>query len=114
MYVIDFVKRIANEKQTKATWLDHIMRAAFHLMRKDLFAVVPQPHANAFAQSFHSQRDQLIVAQTVSVSDNVRACFVDAEHHQQPLSFGEWIAIEKIPHAVAQQSKVRGMTAELD
>ena len=55
MYVIDFVKRIANEKQTKSTWLDHIMRAALHFMGKDLFAVVAQSHAHAFAQSLHSQ-----------------------------------------------------------
>ena len=40
VYVIDLVKGIANEIQTKATWLNHIMRAALHFMGNHLFAVV--------------------------------------------------------------------------
>src|SRR2546430_2865709 len=55
VYVIDFVKGITNEIQTKSARFDHIMRAAFHFMGKNLFAVIPHPHAHAFAQSFHAQ-----------------------------------------------------------
>src|SRR5438876_8104945 len=60
--VIHLVKGVANEMKTKSAWFDQIVRSAFHLVWENFFAVISQPHAHTFAQSFHLQRDELIVA----------------------------------------------------
>jgi hypothetical protein len=112
--VIDFIKRIANEKQAEAAWLYDIVRPALHFVWKHLFAPIAHAHPHAFSQSFHAQRNDLIVAQTVSVTNNVRACFVHAENHQEPFFFRERITIEKLAYTVAQQGKIGSITAEFD
>src|SRR5438093_5813335 len=68
--VIHLVKGVANEINTKSAWFDQIVSASFHFMWENFLAVIPQPHAHAFAQAFHSQRDEFIVAQPVRVPDD--------------------------------------------
>src|SRR5215831_21378111 len=70
--VIDLVKGVANEMKTEPAWFDQIVSASFHFVRENFLTVISQPHAHAFAQSLHSQGDDLIVAQTVCVTDDVR------------------------------------------
>ena len=112
--VIDLVECGTDEKYTEAPRLDDIVRTALHVMGQHLFAIIAQPQAHTSTQPLHPQRDGLIVTQLVRITDNVGACFIHAEHHQQSLLFRERIAFKKIADAVAHQSKVRGMTAELD
>ena len=83
-------------------------------MRPDLFSVVAHTNAHTSAQSFHGQCDQLVVTQPVGVADDVCTRFIHPEYHQQSLSFGEGIAVEKIAHAVSHQGQVACMAAEFD
>jgi len=87
MDVIDFIKRIANEKQTEASWLDDVVRPTLHFVRRDLLAPIAHAHAHAFPQAFHAQRDKLVTAQTVSVANHIGARFVHAKNHQEPFPF---------------------------
>jgi hypothetical protein len=112
--IIDLVKSVANQMKTEPAWFDQIVSASFHFVRKNFLTVISQPHSHAFTQPFHSQRDELIVAQAIRVTDDVRARFVHAEHHQQPFLFREWIAVKEIAHTFPQQRQVRSVTAEFD
>src|SRR6516225_3792004 len=112
--VIDLVKSGTNKIKTESAWFDQIVRAAFHFVRENFFAVISQPHAHTFAQSFHLQRNELIVAQTVRIADDVRTCFIHAEHHHHSLLVGERIAVQEITDAFPQQREVRRVTAKFD
>jgi hypothetical protein len=56
----------------------------------------------------------LVVTQPIGVSDDVGACFVHAEHHQQSLFFRKRITIQKIADQVAHQRQIACMAAEFD
>jgi hypothetical protein len=83
--VIDLIERVANQVKTEPARFDHVVRPAFHFVRENFLAIIPHAQAHALAHSFHSQRDELIVAQTICVTDDVRARFIHAEDHQHSL-----------------------------
>src|ERR1700736_407028 len=112
--VIDFIECIANEMQAETARFHMIVRASFHLMSGRLLSVVAQPHSNAVAQAFHRQGDWLVVAQFVSVTNDVGAGFIDAEHDEHAFLFGKGIVVEKFSHMLAHQSEIGRMAAELE
>jgi hypothetical protein len=100
--------------QSEAARFDQIMRTARHGMRRYVFAIIPQPHPDALAQSLKREHDQLIVTQMISVPDNIGAGFIDAEHYQDAFLLGKRIGLEELANEFAHERKVGGVTAELD
>src|ERR1700746_3094228 len=100
--------------QAEATGLHLIVRASAHLIRRSILAVIAQPHSHTSTQRLDRERDRLIVAQIVSVTNDVRASFIDPEHHQRSLFFRERMAGQKFAHEVAHQREVRGVAGELE
>src|SRR4029077_16033818 len=100
--------------QTEPSWFDHIMGTASHLVRRHLLTVIAQTHTNTFAQAFDRQGNELVVAQLISMANDVGAGFIDPEHHQHPLFFGERISVEKGSYETAHQGEISGVAAELD
>src|SRR6202140_1149544 len=112
--VVDPIKSIFHQMQTEPSWFYHIMGTASHLVRRHLLTVIAQTHANTFAQAFHRQGNELVVAQLISMANDVGAGFIDPEHHQHPLFFGERISVEKGSYETAHQGEISGVAAELD
>src|SRR5436853_371069 len=86
--------------QSEAARLDLIVGAAAHLLRRNLIAVIAQSHSHTGGQRLDRERDRLIVAQIVSVTNHVRASFIDPEHHECSLLFRERMAGEKFSHEI--------------
>src|SRR6266446_5392871 len=112
--IIDPIKSVFHQIQAEPARFDHIMGTASHLVRRDLLTVIAQTHSNTFAQAFHRQGDELIVAQLISMANDVGAGFIDSEDHQHSLFFGERISVEKVSHETAHQGEISGVAAELD
>src|SRR5687768_18563090 len=93
---------------------DQIMRAAFHLMRLSLLAVIAEAQPDAMAQPFHRERDQLIVAQMISVPNNVRASLVYSQDHEHALFFGERIRGQELEDEFPHRSEIAGVAGEFD
>src|SRR5687767_6126645 len=74
--VIHLVEGIADQMEPEPARFDQVMRATFHFMCLRLLAVIAQAQPDAMAQSFHRKRDQLIVAQMISVPNNIGAGLV--------------------------------------
>src|SRR5436305_11675257 len=47
------VKSISNQMEAQPAWFNQIVRAAFHLVRKNFFAIISQSHPHALAQPLH-------------------------------------------------------------
>ncbi len=67
--------------QAETAWSHMVVRPAAHLFGRSLLAIIAQADPDTCAQRFDGQRDRLVVAQIISVTDDVRASFIDSEHH---------------------------------
>src|SRR5437868_1676123 len=100
--------------QAEPAGLDLMMGPSPHFVRRSLLAVIAQPHSHTGAQRLDRERNRLIVAQIVGVTNHVRASFVDPEHHQRSLFFRERMTRQKFADEVPHQREVRGVAGELE
>src|SRR5205809_5997569 len=48
------------------------------------------------------------------MANNIRACFIDPEDHQGPVTFGDWDFIKEISDEIAHERKISGMAGKLE
>src|SRR3954466_11355347 len=48
------------------------------------------------------------------MANNICACFIHAEDHQGPVTFGDWDCIKKISDEIAHERKISGMAGKLE
>src|SRR5204862_1268453 len=105
-HVIHPIKRIANDVQAKSARLDQIRSPSLERIGPRLFSVVAQAQTNAITFLLERERNKLVVAQVVSVPNDVGASLVHPEDHEISLALGEGERLEKTPHAGAEQGEV--------
>jgi hypothetical protein len=79
-----------------------------------LYAVIAQPQPNAIPQPLERKRNQLVVAQMVSVPNNVRAGFVYTQHHEGAFLLGQRVRIEESTDEFSHRSEVARVARKLD
>jgi hypothetical protein len=100
--------------QAEAARFHRVVSAPSHLMKRRFLAVIAQSHSDARPQTFHRQDDQLIIAQLISMTNDVSAGLIHAENHQHPLFLAKRVRIQEFAHLIPHQDQIAGMAAELD
>jgi len=109
-HVVYAIKRITNDVQPESARLDQIGSPTLQRIGSRLFPVVAQPQADAITFHLERERNKLVIAQMVSVTNDVGAGLIYAKDHESPLTFGEGERLEKTPHTGAEQGEITGVT----
>lgn len=112
--VIHLAEGFPNEVDAQAAGLDKIQGATLELIRLRLAAEITQTKADTAIERFADEADELIRLLMVRVANDIGAGFVEPQHHQILIQLGKGKVLEKLPHEIPNQGKVRRMTRKLD
>src|SRR5205085_7055454 len=76
--IIHLIERVPDHHQTETTGSDDLITAAAVMQRfyRRLHAIIAKSHPHTIVSDFERQGDELIVAQLVSVSNDICARFI--------------------------------------
>ena len=98
----------------EAARLHEIERAPVELRRVALHAEVAQPKDDGVRVLIADEHDELIRLLLVSVADDVRAGFIEAEHDEVLFHFAEIQRAQELAHEVAHEAEICGMAGKFD